>query len=85
MYNSPKVRGSHQIEGDREATLRIFCVGGRATLELHGASQMANVNLNLPEELQQFVNGQVEAGEFEVMVGASSRDQDLLKSRFSVS
>ena len=26
---------------------------------------MANVNLNLPEELQQFVNGQAEAGEFE--------------------
>ena len=30
---------------------------------------MANVNVNLPEELQQFVNGQVEAGKFE---GASA-------------
>ncbi len=26
---------------------------------------MANVKLNLPDELQQFVNGQVEAGEFD--------------------
>ena len=36
---------------------------------------MANVNLNLPEELQQFVNGQVEAGEFE---GASTYIEALI-------
>ncbi len=36
---------------------------------------MASVNLNLPEELQQFVNGQVEAGEFE---GASAYIEALI-------
>jgi len=28
MYNLPDARGSHHNEGDRAATLRIFCVGG---------------------------------------------------------
>jgi antitoxin ParD1/3/4 len=36
---------------------------------------MANVNLNLPEELQQFVNGQVDVGKFE---GVSSYIEALI-------
>ena len=36
---------------------------------------MANVNLDLPEELQQFVNGQVEVGDFE---GASAYIEELV-------
>lgn len=36
---------------------------------------MADVNLNLPEELEQFVNGQVEAGAFE---GASAYIEALI-------
>ena len=36
---------------------------------------MANVNLHLPDELHQFVNGQVEAGEFD---GASAYIESLI-------
>lgn len=36
---------------------------------------MADVNLNLPDELQQFVDGQVEAGQFE---GASEYIEALI-------
>ena len=48
---------------------------------------MADVNLNLPEDLQQFVNGQVEAGEFEgasayieALIARAKKGKDLLES-----
>lgn len=48
---------------------------------------MANVNLNLPDELQQFVNGQVEAGEFagagayiEALIARAKSGKDQLDS-----
>ena len=68
MYNLQNVRGSHYDEGDRVATLQVFFVGGRVTrktnAELSGVCMMSTIPVELPDELQQFVESKVRRGQF---------------------
>lgn len=52
------------------------------------AGETRTVQVDVPSQQLALVNQKletvVEPGEFEVMVGSSSRDQDLLKTRFEV-
>ena len=68
VYNSRNVRSRHHDEGDRAATLRIFCVGGRMTrqtsVEISGDLKMPTIPVELPDELQRFVESKVQHGQF---------------------
>ena len=68
VYNLPNVRSVHYDEGDRAATLRIICVGGRmagqTSVGIGGDLKMPTIPVELPDELRRFVESKVQHGQF---------------------